>query len=430
MDLKNILRETCLSSTIHGIPNILRTNSICLKVLWSIFTILSSSACFYLVIEAVTQFLEHEVVTKMIVTNEFSSEFPAIKICLKNKYLDDNGNNFLKSIVELVEQNTIPKGQILERFVKKCEFNSLPCDLENDFNFSSFCLVYNSVNNQNFSKLKEIKRVGKKNGLKLKIFTGGAGIKGEDNTTGVLINIFNSSINSFIILDDFIDVSTGLETNIIVNRLIINKKERPHSQCVSDLENYDSDLIKLFLRHGLWYEQKTCSLLLGKILIALKYNCSIDGILNMNDRTPCKHIVDVDKASDILLSLEENKKFREEKCPLECDSYQLNPLIYHGIGDEEIQSNKGSMLSLNIYYDSLSYTTITETAKTEWIDLISNIGGTLGLFIGISFLTFGEIFEIIILHFLSLIEKKKKTFFKNKIQLDSQKGSPNNRLTF
>jgi hypothetical protein len=57
-------------------------------------------------------------------------------------------------------------------------------------------------------------------------------------------------------------------------------------------------------------------------------------------------------------------------------------------GDENITG-------FNVYYADSTYTTITELAKQEFLDLISNIGGNLGLFIGISFLSFAEIFELL-----------------------------------
>ena len=47
-------------------------------------------------------------------------------------------------------------------------------------------------------------------------------------------------------------------------------------------------------------------------------------------------------------------------------------------------------------------------AKTPLIGLIANIGGLLGLFIGVSFLSFGEIIEIIIEIFFIIFEKKKE----------------------
>ena len=48
---------------------------------------------------------------------------------------------------------------------------------------------------------------------------------------------------------------------------------------------------------------------------------------------------------------------------------------------------------MHIYFDSQGYKYVSESPKMEFIDLISNIGGNLGLFIGISFLSFAGIFR-------------------------------------
>ena len=50
---------------------------------------------------------------------------------------------------------------------------------------------------------------------------------------------------------------------------------------------------------------------------------------------------------------------------------------------------------MRIYYNELKYTLISEEPKTEIFNFISNIGGILGLFLGVSFLSIIEIFEII-----------------------------------
>ena len=63
-------------------------------------------------------------------------------------------------------------------------------------------------------------------------------------------------------------------------------------------------------------------------------------------------------------------------------------------------------MALNNYYDSWSYTKIDEIAKFELIDLIPNIGGTLGLFIGVSILSFTEIFELIFIITASFFHKR------------------------
>ena len=43
--------------------------------------------------------------------------------------------------------------------------------------------------------------------------------------------------------------------------------------------------------------------------------------------------------------------------------------------------------------------------KIDTSDLIANIGGNLGLFIGISFLSFAEIFEVLIEIILIILQK-------------------------
>ena len=47
-----------------------------------------------------------------------------------------------------------------------------------------------------------------------------------------------------------------------------------------------------------------------------------------------------------------------------------------------------------VYYEELKYTYISQKPKIEFVGLISNIGGSLGLFVGISFVSFLELFEL------------------------------------
>ena len=116
-------------------------------------------------------------------------------------------------------------------------------------------------------------------------------------------------------------------------------------------------------------------------------------------------------------------------CPLECnsisykltnsfssfpsksfaDSLMTNPIITSKFsnGTLNYESIKQSVLSLNIYYDRLAFTQISKETKFEIVDLISAIGGLLGLFLGMSFLSFVEIIEIILEAFVILFERQK-----------------------
>jgi hypothetical protein len=111
--------------------------------------------------------------------------------------------------------------------------------------------------------------------------------------------------------------------------------------------------------------------------------------------------------------------FCKQQCPLECiktryyfstSSNKINIDYYSKTIDEfalkngiinenetlSLEDKSNSIIKFNIYYDSLSYTVTTESAAMDVVALLSNMGGTLGLFLGVSVLTAVELIEIII----------------------------------
>ena len=71
--------------------------------------------------------------------------------------------------------------------------------------------------------------------------------------------------------------------------------------------------------------------------------------------------------------------------------------------------------SFSIGYDELKYTLYSEIPKTEPFGFISEIGGTLGLFIGCSFITLFEIGELLLEIFIILCRRKNQNKFNIKI---------------
>ena len=72
-----------------------------------------------------------------------------------------------------------------------------------------------------------------------------------------------------------------------------------------------------------------------------------------------------------------------------------------------LEDLKQSLISFEIYYNEMTYTLMLELPKIKIVDLVANLGGILGLFIGISVLSFVEILEIILEIFIILFEKNK-----------------------
>ncbi len=55
-----------------------------------------------------------------------------------------------------------------------------------------------------------------------------------------------------------------------------------------------------------------------------------------------------------------------------------------------------SVSCVYIYFNDLNYVYIEQSPTRLFVDLLSSLGGTLGLFVGVSFLSFVEIFELLI----------------------------------
>ena len=61
-----------------------------------------------------------------------------------------------------------------------------------------------------------------------------------------------------------------------------------------------------------------------------------------------------------------------------------------------------SIVSVKIFYDSLSYTNTTESPQMDVVSLVASVGGNSGLFLGVSVFSLCEIVEMLIeIYFLS-----------------------------
>ena len=67
-----------------------------------------------------------------------------------------------------------------------------------------------------------------------------------------------------------------------------------------------------------------------------------------------------------------------------------------------------NLISLEVFYTSLQYTVISQTPKYLILDLISLLGGTLGVFLGASLLSLSEIIEFLIAAIVMLTRRKDK----------------------
>ena len=87
--------------------------------------------------------------------------------------------------------------------------------------------------------------------------------------------------------------------------------------------------------------------------------------------------------------------------------------IYPSDSDRNYQNFKQSLSMVSIYYGQLQETIIEQSPKMQITDLVSTIGGILGLFLGMSFLSIVEFIEILVQTLIILLRNDNKLFIQN-----------------
>ena len=385
-------KELVMASTSHGLPSVFRTKRIFFKIMWICLFVISTLLGINTVIGTINTYLNYEIVTKIDVITEIPTDFPAITIInLRNR------------------KNNISLSEIMNI----CNFNLEECN-ENDFEM--IIDNYGFVSHR-FTKKKSY-TAGMQYGLQLLI--------NLENVTcqncyldGLRLIVHNHSADpgyySGGTKSGFI-LSPGFNHEIAIKRTISSKLGLPHNNCIKNitsLDSYDSDLYRYILESTKYqYTQKDC------------FDYCIGTALNkyFNKTNKIDHWLNIyknysfDQFWDFYSKFVrgENKKICTPLCPLECDSIKYDTSIsFTKFSDNEylalydINGTIDNLISIDIYYENLEYTSINQLPKMDIIDLISNIGSTLSLFIGISFLSFAEIIEVIGEIVIILLLRKK-----------------------
>lgn len=311
-----------------------------------------------------------------------------------------------------------------------CYFNDVPCN-ENDFiwrfDFDYVnCYTFNSGYDKHGNKIpiKQINEAGSDQSLKLELFLGYDLTQSQYIlNSGARVIIHNQSFTP-IISSEGIDVPTGFQTNIGIKRSFLFKMDSPYNDCIKNTrsaDSYDSKYYQAIFKilNMTTYSQKICYRLCLQEFIRKKCSC-IDGSLPSIDKNTeiCQNIDSLKCVAESRVDyFSDHESELCSDCPQECDttSFQISasssryPTRYYqnylssrtnilsrfppGTPSSEITK---STVLLNVFYDDLATTYTTELPALTPVGLLGIIGGNLGLFIGISLLTFVEIIELIL----------------------------------
>jgi hypothetical protein len=442
--IKEYIREWSSTCTFHCYPKIFQYKSILINVAWSILFVAFSAFTIFLVAKALIDYFQYEVISKIQVVNVDELDFPIITICDSNaftskhaeSYIDDMLKNFKNYDMsrELFEayilfhtaslNDTFKRslGFNIEYKFVECNFNLNKCDGLFEWFYTH---MYGNCFHFNPSASLMTSFQGELNGLSLKFsYLVNENVKYSSSYLKGLQVYVQTQANMPSFVDNALLIQTGKQTNMVIRKTVSQNQPKPYTNC-DDLKLYEettstqSDLFKFIKESGKKYEQKDCFLLCLQNLIMQKCKCFYVGIPVLKDDVkPCGSLQEFACFSNIIddykKKIVEYKKNCSLFCPLECDSvsyefeissldlslrqkFSNDFLMNAEYSNQRIdyEEYKERFLNLNIFFSAMEYKELTQTPKTTVIELIANLGGALGIFLGFSVFSLIEIVEVI-----------------------------------
>jgi hypothetical protein len=424
MRIQEKFKEKISNSTFHALPNIYKTDHFFLKIMWFCLFLIAFALSIILIKKSINDFLDYETVTKIQIGIEQPAEFPTVSFQFSYAYTPVY--SLERNIININFQNNL--------------INNLNDTFEQVNSNGGIYYKFNSGRNMNgnITEIKKQKVLGYRGGLTAEVFIGLPNeLKTEQrpqyHASYLPIYIHNKSTNAADSTDEPIKLSPGTWTELIIKRVFTNRLGEPYNNCVKDLSNlnlFESKFVHhILIKTNISYRQVDCFdlCMAQNILDKCNISQSLGFVWEINPRD-----------SELDCTRRERENFLNTDiyskctplCPKECDSIDYDievmtskypteeyakvllndPKIMKLYSDYNrsitINDLRESMVQLSVYYMSFEYTEISQTVKISLIDSVSNFGGLLGLFIGASFLTFGEFIEIIVELLMILFDKK------------------------
>lgn len=390
--LKNILKgikekisdSLNRSGVIHGIPSIINAKHKFTFYMWTFFSIGSLSLCIWFSIQTILFYLSFDYKTRIRNIFEQPMLFPTVSFCSCSSSFETNSIN--DSIISCIynndvscqtDPNTFFETYTDPRYGKCYRFNS-----GKNMNNAPVDLLYSYVS-------------GRSNGFQIIV----------NENIGLYLFIHNSTILPYPsqvfnnLNGDGIFISPGYNSDLIVDRTVLNQLPLPYNDCLMDatLFKKNKTLIDFIMNASQTYTRQRCVFYCFDLFYINENPCNCSSTIgnvwqdcfierDQQNLTGCTFKY----KSDFNLDNSIEKCF--EYCPYDCKSISYSVSVSFHPNSNKYNYNQ---LRLYVYYRELKYTLIEQTPSIDIANLISNLGGIFGLFLGTSFLSFVEILELI-----------------------------------
>ncbi|XP_069984149.1 uncharacterized protein [Penaeus vannamei] len=307
-------------------------------------------------------------------------------------------------------------------FVYSCSFDNTLCDYR-DFstltsNSYGTCYTFNSGLESADSPSTTPRTTsvsGPKNGLRA-VFNVQAGLALLSPEDGLRV-IVHSPYLTPVPEEEGFNVGPG-SSSVAVGRTVFTRLGPPHGRCQPDPSNtlqYSTMMCKQLCLEREYRRRCRCY-----ALFAQEHNDTKNDLGGVDIR--CSLFNTTQKVCMKKIAADDLDGVLECDCPLPCretqyrsqvTSTRANMLHYELL--HKLRKNVASFCSdkmdtvvLHVYLDSISYELIDESPTYTWDTLLCNLGGSLGLFVGVSMLSILEVLELLVdLCILTFSQKKR-----------------------
>ena len=245
--MKKNLAQHLSDSTAYGVPKIVKSSRLFFRLFWMTFFLAGCATSIYFVYDAVMNYLEYEVITKIESVYEQPTPFPTVSFCPDNN--QGFANLTLRQLIKECWRN-------LDR---ECELN--PEDFFEPYQtFRGVCYRFNSGRSTLDS-----------NSVPTPIFN--ATIGGRDDSFKFKINN-NYSLHIYVHdalsppKSDFknnhvgnpIFVSSSAETHLVLHKIVEKKLQLPYNTCYMDVNAFPANktIIDFIQSTNVNYNQVNC----------------------------------------------------------------------------------------------------------------------------------------------------------------------------
>ncbi|ESP00693.1 hypothetical protein LOTGIDRAFT_157983 [Lottia gigantea] len=340
------------------------------------------------------------------------------------------------------EVEVLKTGHLLKDFMINCKFAGYPCS---PHNFTAFhnhkygnCYTFNHPGKTNSAKTRF---AGPLYGLTLELYLEQSDyVPALSQEAGIRVVIHSRNATPFP-EDEGVSVSPGYATSIGLQAVEMVRLGPPHSDC-ANIGTTD-DLYQLHSAYD--YSKISCMKSCYQELIIDECGCESPVYYVVNKAGVCNMTNEDDEwcVSNIESIRQSEYKGCNTKCPQPCIERKYDKSIsaaewpsnnYKEQLTSRFQRSRSDFMDsfslggdqlkdfvkLRVYYQEMVYKSIEATKSYESMNLISDIGGQLGLWLGLSAITIGELCSFILLLVRGLSSKlcSSKTTPVEKVKLD------------